>query len=157
MRGCTCRPDGLQYCAWCQALAARAGVSFVSPATAQRTSAAARAPSVTVLAPQDRYRSQTERRYATLLEHWEQSGEVAAWYYEPVKGLYLAPQLSYTPDFLVYWLDHPIPEWHEVKGAFVRPKDWQRAKMAAALYPRWPFVLAQWKDNQWTWKRIPAV
>ena len=106
----------------------------------------------------DRLRSDTERRYAALLDQWKHDGEVKAWWYEACKGLYLAPHLSYAPDFLVQFVDRPFElEWHEVKGAFIREIDWDKAKMAAALYPIWHFVLAQWNNQKWTWKTIPAI
>ena len=107
-------------------------------------------------APRDRYRSKTERRYAALLDGERRAGRVGQWYYEPCKGLYLAPKLSYTPDFLVMYCDGRSYEFHEVKGAYIREKDWNKAKMAAALYPVFRFVLAQWTEGAWHWKTIPA-
>ncbi len=105
----------------------------------------------------DRYRSKTERRYAELLTHWQHEGEVLLWYYEPIK-LWLAPQTTITIDFLVVWVTRPRDyELHEVKGSWIREDGWQKLKFAAAMYPIFPMYLAQWKDNTWTHKRVPAV
>ena len=82
---------------------------------------------------------------------------VAQWYYEPCKGLRLGPTTSYTPDFLVVYCDGERGyEFHEVKGAFIREKDWIKAKIAAVTFPCFHFVLAQWKNQNWTWKEIPS-
>lgn len=105
----------------------------------------------------DRFRSQTERRYAAYLDGEVNAGMVDRWYYEPFKGLYLAPETSYTPDFLISYCDGTQGlVFHEVKGAFIRQKDWIKLKMAAVLYPVFPFVLAQWKDGAWRWQDVPA-
>lgn len=104
----------------------------------------------------DRYRSDTERRYALLLQWRKAAGELVAWFYEPCKGLFLAPGTSYTPDFLLWFPDGHI-EFHEVKGGFIREKDWIKVKVAAARYSFWTFRLAQWKGHQWHWKTVPAV
>jgi hypothetical protein len=107
--------------------------------------------------PPDRYKSDTERRYAAVLDGWQHDGDILRWWYEPQKGLYLAPKTSYSPDFLLdYGPGRPL-EFHEVKGAHIWPKDWILVKQAAALYPCYRFFLAQWKDAQWHWQGIPAV
>ena len=171
MRGCTCIPGRPLWCPRCSQLAARAGIILQSPLMLQgvpkdkaapRSRAAVAAhhgmPARSAVVKADRFKSDTERRYAAFLDQWKRDGEVKTWWYEACKGLYLAPHLSYTPDFLVQFTDRPFElEWHEVKGAFIREKDWQRAKMAAALYPVWHFVLAQWKEQQWTWRTIPPL
>lgn len=108
-------------------------------------------------APLDCYRSETERRYAAYLDSEVNAGMVAAWWYEPMKGLYLAPKTSYTPDFLVQYCDGERGlECHEVKGAKIWEKDRIKAKLAARLYPCFRFLLAQWKESRWTWTHIPA-
>jgi hypothetical protein len=120
----------------------------------------------------DRYRSKTERLFATtVLDVWQHAGLITQWWYEPMKGLYLAPKTSYTPDFLVqtrahhtHWQDTlgvltaflSTPLVFEVKGPHIYEKDWIKAKQAAALYSCFTFVLAQWKDATWHYKRIPA-
>lgn len=105
----------------------------------------------------DRYRSKTERRYAlTILDVGIASGILKRYWYEPMKGLYLAPKTTYTVDFLVEYTDPTQPlECHEVKGGFIYPKDMQKTKMAAALYGCFRFILAQWKDQRWWFKEVP--
>jgi hypothetical protein len=125
-------------------------------------------PSHTRVIPADRYKSKTERCFAQLLDVWKHEGSVRQWWYEPMKGLYLAPGTSYTPDFLIEpstttppdrlrpYLDHAYRQiLIETKGAYIRDKDWLKAKQAAALYPCWRFVRAQWKHQEWHWKLIP--
>src|SRR5215510_8245572 len=73
-----------------------------TPLPAVPHGAASIAPTVaTVAIPQDRYKSETERRFAQLLDRWTYEGKVRAWHYEPMKGLYLAPATSYTVDWLI--------------------------------------------------------
>lgn len=106
----------------------------------------------------DRYRSKGERRYAQCLDVRQHAGELRQWWYEPFKGLYLAPETSITLDFLV---EHTTPglmlELHEVKGPFINPASWQKLKQAAARYPCFRFVLAQWKQGAWRYKEIPSI
>jgi len=104
----------------------------------------------------DRYRSETERRFAALLTAWQQQDVITHWWYEPCKGLYLAPHTSYTPDFLVSRSTGPLV-FYEVKGAYIRPQDWVKAKQAAALYGCFWFFLAQWETQEWCFKEIPHV
>jgi hypothetical protein len=57
----------------------------------------------------DPYRSKTERRFAMeRLAIWQDVGRIQAWRYEPVR-LWLRPQMSYTPDFLVQREPTPQP------------------------------------------------
>jgi hypothetical protein len=116
------------------------------------------APSATE-GPSDRYRSKTERRYAeTILDLGVASGILKGYWYEPCKGLWLAPKTSYTPDFLIQYADPSQPlEFHEVKGGFIRPQDWQKTKMAAAIYHCFRFLRAQWKDQRWHFVEVPKV
>jgi hypothetical protein len=108
--------------------------------------------------PLDRYRSKTERLYAQRLAVYQYDGLIKRWWYEPAKGLYLAPQTSYTPDFLIEYADPTRPlEMHEVKGGFVRPQDWQKTKQAAAIYTCFRFLLAQYKGGEWQYKEVPAL
>jgi hypothetical protein len=105
----------------------------------------------------DRYRSKTERLYAlTILDVGVASGLLKDYWYEPMKGLWLAPKTSYTPDFLVQYTDPTqLLELHEVKGGFVYAKDFQKTKMAAAKYGCYRFILAQWKNQHWWFKNVP--
>lgn len=173
-RGCSCPASGVPLCPRCARLmdytftpsVKHSGISHEKvPSLRQCRKNVSQDPGVKLgdvrrqkLASLDRYKSDTERRYASLLEQWQREGVVAFWRYEPCKGLWLAPALSYSPDFLVIWATRPQQtDWHEVKGAFVRPQDWNRLKMAAAQYPCWRFVLAQWQGGAWAWQVIPAI
>ena len=104
----------------------------------------------------DRFRSETERRYGALLTTWQQQGIIQQWWYEPCKGLWLAPRTSYTPDFLVWRVQEGLLEFHEVKGGFVREKDWLKVKLAAVRYPVFRFLLARWQDGAWHWREVPS-
>ena len=159
-RRCQCPADGSRYCPTCQALLRRAGepgtpraaALFLPAAHPDSPPAWATPPPTT---PLDRYTSATERRYAALLAQWERQGIIQQWWYEPCKGLYLAPRTSYTPDFLVWRVQEGFLEFHEVKGAFIRAKDWEKVKFAAVTFPIFRFVLAQWKDGAWHWREVP--
>lgn len=108
-------------------------------------------------APVDRYRSQTERRFVRdCLEVWQHEGKIKQWWYEPCKGLFLAPKTTYTPDFLVQTPDSRL-HFYEIKGAYIRPHDWIKVKLAAAKYACFPFWLAQWRKGRWQLTAIPAV
>ena len=120
-----------------------------------RGSAHPEVPTLVPVAPPDRYRSETERRFVAVLARWQAEAKIQAWVYEPCKGLYLAPKTSYTPDFLTVGTDGRI-SMYEVKGAFIRDKDRQKLKQAAALYWWWPFVLAQEIRGAWTLTRMPV-
>lgn len=170
-RACTCPPDGSAYCPRCTALLTRAvGVQVPTlgsrplqessrEETMNKQPPAQCVPRNTVdaafLEQACRFRSQTELRYARLLANRQLVGEIAAWWYEPCKGLYLAPATSYTPDFLV-WTPTGGLEFHEVKGGFIRAKDWQKTKWAASIYRCFVFVLAQWKSKAWHYKTVPT-
>ena len=170
MRGCTCIAGNLQWCPWCAQLAARAGITLGAPTPSHNAIGVKAAPRTRgIIAPQhgmpgrpevtktDRFRSDTERKYAALLEQWQREGEVRQWYYEPIR-LYLAPKTTLTVDFLVIWDIRPRDlELHEVKPKWYREDGWQKLKIAAALYPCFRFLLAQWKDRKWTWQTIPAL
>jgi hypothetical protein len=115
------------------------------------------APLVTAPIVPDRYKSDTERRFATEnLESWKRQGQIEEWWYEPMKGLYLAPEATYTPDFMTYRVGEGCVVY-EVKGAFIREKDRQKLKLAAAVYWCFPFLLAQWKEAQWHYTRMPSA
>ena len=138
---CTCPPDGSFYCPRCAALLAHAsshalpisrqesgrhqGVSGASDVHMPR--AALQHPSPV----RDRFRSNTERRYAAVLETHKRAGDIDEWYYEPMK-LRLAEKCFYSPDFLIRRADNL--EIHEVKG-FIREDSIVKLKVAARLYP----------------------
>ena len=163
-RSCTCTGKPGQYCPRCAALLAQADgrlirtdvvALFHAPHVAEESASIDRADGRQKPPTTDRHRSDTERRYAQVLQGRRLIGEIAEWYYEPCKGLYLAPRTSYTPDFLI-WTPTGGLEFHEVKGGFIRAKDWEKTKWAAAYYRCFSFVLAQWKNAQWHYKTVPA-
>lgn len=99
------------------------------------------------------YRSGLERRYADLLAQWQVAGTLVRFRYE-AERLLLAPQTTILVDFLLTFADGHM-ERHEVKG-----KRWLGAtgraklKCAAVLWPEYIFVLVEWKDSQWRWKKL---
>ena len=101
------------------------------------------------------YRSKTEAHYAQVLAWRQQAGEIEAWWYEAL-SLKLAPSTHYRPDFLVLVAEGMPLELHEVKGAWVREKGWQKLKIAAALYPCFTFRLCQRKEGTWHYRVIPS-
>jgi hypothetical protein len=144
--------------AWLAEVLTHPGYRLVAPVTMEAQAATTRPPAASIQDATDRYKSQTERRYAALLEHWKQEGQILGWWYEPCKGLYLAPKQSYTPDFLVQYpaRDLRLLEFHEVKGGLIRAKDRQKLKQAAALFPCFRFVLCQWQQAAWSFQEVPA-
>lgn len=68
----------------------------------------------------------------------------------------LAPDLRYTPDFWIAYPDAKLTFW-EVKGAFIREDGMVKLKTAAAMFPMFIFIMAQWKDGKWTTKTIPPL
>lgn len=106
--------------------------------------------------PHDRYRSKTERRFALeVLAPWQHAAIIQAWQYEPCKGLWLAERTSYTPDFLTV-SPHGGVTFYEVKGAFIRPQDWLKFKLAAERYSFWPFILAQYAEGVWAYRNAQS-
>ncbi len=106
-----------------------------------------------------RYRSKAELRFADKLMAWQHAGVIDAWAYEPCKGLYLAAHTSYTPDFLTRHpgQDRRLTLW-EVKGAFIREKDWIKLKLAAERYGAFfDFILAQWHAETWRFQVLPTT
>ena len=177
-RHCTCSGEPGAYCARCEALLARAEgrvmpaevhVLFHGPQTAQeqrsfrtphKTSKAYPSP---VAAPGrqqppkiDRYRSDAERRYAVLLDQWQREEDIARWWYEPMK-LWLAPKTTITIDFLIRRYGGEPLELHEVKSVWYREDGLVKLKIAAAMYPCYRVILANWADHQWHWTTMPAV
>ena len=100
--------------------------------------------------PHDRYRSKTERRYAQMfLDIALASGQLKAWWYEPLK-LRLAATCFYTPDFLLQYADEHL-QLHEVKG-FWRDDARVKIKVAAALYPCFTFRAVRWVKGFWRYE-----
>lgn len=85
--------------------------------------------------------NKTEQAYATLLEQKRIAGEVAAYWFESVRFV-LAPNTSYTPDFLVQLPDSTL-EVHEVKGFW---EDDARVKIKVAA-DKFPFVFRAFRPR----------
>jgi hypothetical protein len=105
------------------------------------------------------WKSKTEARFARdVLEPWAQTIPHYRWWHEPLT-LILAPGVRYTPDFLALGGSVMREQYtfYEVKGAFIRDRALIKPRMAAALWPFWRFVLAQWKEGQWRFREIPSV
>lgn len=108
--------------------------------------------------------NKTEARYANELEIRRRVGEIASYYYEPLK-LKLASRASYRPDFRVALPDGCV-EYHEVKGARrtktgrvrpnVTPTAMVKIRVAAALYRDVAFYLVWPADKSFERERIAA-
>lgn len=83
--------------------------------------------------------NRTEAAYAQLLDVRKAASEIAAWWFEGLT-FKLAPDLRYTPDFLILFADGSL-ECHEVKG-FMREDAAIKLKLAAQLFP-FKFVLVR--------------
>jgi hypothetical protein len=98
------------------------------------------------------FRSKLERDYAKHLDLLKAGGAVADWRYEPIT-IRLAGGTRYTPDFLVYTPDDPMPEAHEVKG-YLWAKDAVRlreARPALAWLPIRSLVVVRRIRGQWVY------
>lgn len=97
------------------------------------------------------YRSKLEAAYATYLDALRHEGDYVAVEYERLT-VRLAPQTTYTPDFLCVRRDGTI-ELHEVKG---RPREdaWVKLKLAAALCPWWRWCLVRRVRGNWVTKEV---
>lgn len=132
-----------------------------------------------------RYRSKTEARYAQQLAFQQSLGQITTWWYEPL-GLWLAPGMRYTPDFLTqggagatlhFAAKMPVtlsPAFAaslvhlagagltciEVKPSaghvFEPRRALDRLKMAASLYPMFVFRVAQWDRTRHHWTETPV-
>lgn len=104
-----------------------------------------------------RYRSKTEARFAQeVLAPQQHAGVITQWLYEPWR-LHLAPRTTYTPDFLALVPTGDYVVCYEVKGGWIRDRSTDKLKMAAVKFPWMRFVLAQWKDHEWTYRVIPRA
>lgn len=79
--------------------------------------------------------NKTEQRYAMELDLAVKAGHFVWWEYEPIR-LKLAPQTTYTPDFLVLNTDRTL-DFHEIKGSHW--EDDARAKFKIAVEKYWMF------------------
>lgn len=81
--------------------------------------------------------NKTEEAYNAHLELRRIAGEVLWYHFEPLK-LHLAPNTSYTPDFLVQLASGHL-EIHETKG-FWTDDARVKIKVAASMFPVFKFV-----------------
>lgn len=88
--------------------------------------------------------NKTERRWLDVLRARNYSHVLV----KPIT-LKLGHDCRYTPDLVTADLAGLVTVW-EVKGAYVYEKAMYKPRMAAHMFPFFRFVLAQWKDNQWT-------
>jgi len=68
--------------------------------------------------------------------------------------LRLAHNCRYTPDFS-YCLPTGALVFVETKGAFVREDAIVKLKTAAAMFPQFTFIKAQYKNGKWSEKVMP--
>jgi hypothetical protein len=92
------------------------------------------------------YRSAWESDYALRLDGLRQSGVILAWQYEAVR-LKLAPNTTYTPDFMV--ITPGEIQFIEIKGQR-RAAGMAKFKVAADLYPWFRFVMVERKNGNWS-------
>ena len=90
--------------------------------------------------------NKTEARFALTLEADKRRGEIAQWWFEPIK-LRLADSTYYSPDFLILKPDGLL-SFVEVKG-FWRDDARVKIKVAAETYPCFPFYAATEKRGVW--------
>jgi len=172
-------PNIAQYVA-----AREAALREPQPALSRMAAPQPPVPKVPTLPP-DRFRvstSKTERRYGQWCDVWQSTGEIVAWWHEPLACV-LGPKFTYTPDFLVQLDGDPLtcfedhgglaltPEFMtrfcdmtlltacglmcvEVKASFVfeERRAYDRLKTAARLFPMLRFCVVQWQSKQQTWK-----
>jgi hypothetical protein len=87
----------------------------------------------------------TERRYAQHLEHRVRKGEVAAFWFEPVK-FRLADKTWFTVDFMVMLAEGQI-ELHECKGGWVEDDAAVKMKVQSEAYWIFPVKLVREKPR----------
>lgn len=200
---CTCPKDGApysngqQYCPWCAGLIARTtdplnrqwigslsedGRTVISPHPDLRTHMPP--PGATVpmkqASPYAPYKSRTEQRFAQWLAVQTPTEEIGTWDYQPIR-LWLAPQTTYTADFVVQRGEQdalqfepgvsilltptlavqllPPPfsalTFYETKAStghvYEASRAYDKLKVAAHLYPCFTFRLAQWDRPRAMW------
>lgn len=94
--------------------------------------------------------NKTETAYSQTLDQRKLTAEVAAWWYEGIT-LKLAPDLRWTPDFLVMLGDGSL-ELHEVKG-FLEDHARAKIKVAAQHFP-FRIVIVRRKGGKWETEEV---
>jgi len=87
-----------------------------------------------------------EHAYSESLKMSAMAGEIQSFMFEPIK-LKLAPNTTYTPDFMVVSKDDII-ELHEVKG-FWEDDARVKIKVAATIFPQFQFKAFTRKKGMW--------
>jgi len=87
-----------------------------------------------------------EQAYAESLKMSAMAGEIQSFMFEPIK-LKLAPNTTYTPDFMVVSKDDII-ELHEVKG-FWEDDARVKIKVAATIFTQFQFKAFTRKKGMW--------
>ncbi len=92
-----------------------------------------------------RYRSKLERNYANYLTGLQLSGNIVAWWYEPISFRLLGPRNFYKPDFLV---------WDGSHLTVVEVKGWSRSNDRSLVKIKTAAGLCPWAKFSWvTWKK----
>lgn len=95
--------------------------------------------------PRKRLPNKTEERFMALAKLKWPHGRVC---YEALT-LLLPSGTRYTPDVTV-WDGPALLCVAEVKGAFIHnPRSLHAFKEARSAFADWPWVFAQWKNNEW--------
>ena len=102
-----------------------------------------------ILSPEEAL-NETEKRYLKMLRE--------RFPFQPIMiqaiTLRLAHNCRYTPDFS-YCLPTGALVFVETKGAFVREDAIVKLKTAAAMFPQFTFIKAQYKNGKWSEKVMP--
>ncbi len=95
--------------------------------------------------------NKTEQRYSIQLEMMKLSEQIIEWRFEAL-NFRLARKTFYMPDFMVIKPDRF--EFHEVKGEFWRDDARVKIKVAAAMYPWFKWIAAQFIRGEWKIEEI---
>lgn len=94
--------------------------------------------------------NKTEHRFYMILKYRNLYSSI---FIHPVKLRLAATRCFYTPDFMTIYgapIGNPLITFWEVKGAHIFEDSTIKLKTAAAEFPCFQFVRAQWKDGKWT-------
>lgn len=110
--------------------------------------------------------NKTEARFADVLEAMRRRGDIASYRFEGTTLRWGNEEdFTFTPDFTVVvatcsGVDQEFRDgvhrtfvrlrFIEVKGAFIRERQWLQFKTARDAHPLYEFELWQWKAGNWT-------
>ncbi len=97
--------------------------------------------------------NKTEERYGAILEIMKRAGEIVDYHFEAVT-FKLAPDLRYTPDFMVVYQDYI--ELVEIKG-FMRDDALVKFKTAAEKFPYFVWKMMRYKNKAIGWETIREI